>query len=202
VITGFRHALGGYQELCGVIPDLTTFGKAMGNGFPVAGLAGSREVMSNFSPAGGSVMLAGTFNGNAASTAAALATIGVLADPAVGFYRHVTALGDRMRNGMRTITSDLGIPAVVTGLGSVFVTYFLEGEVRGYRDLMRNDDHAYASFHRRMTGKGFLMYPMALKRNHISLAHTAADIDRTLEAAADVLATMQREGDFGRKGGA
>ncbi|MDR2323592.1 MAG: aminotransferase class III-fold pyridoxal phosphate-dependent enzyme, partial [Microbacterium sp.] len=64
VITGFRHALGGYQELCGVTPDLTTFGKAMGNGIGVAGLAGSREVMSNFSSAGGPVMLAGTFNGN------------------------------------------------------------------------------------------------------------------------------------------
>ncbi|MCQ6531298.1 aminotransferase class III-fold pyridoxal phosphate-dependent enzyme, partial [Bacillus mycoides] len=75
VISGFRHALGGYQELCGVTPDLTTFGKAMGNGFPVAGLAGSREVMSHFTPSGGTVMLAGTFNGNAASMAAAIATI-------------------------------------------------------------------------------------------------------------------------------
>jgi len=198
VITGFRHALGGYQELCGVTPDLTTLGKAMGNGFAVAGMAGSREVMSNFTPAGGSVMLAGTFNGNAASMAAAIATIGVLSDPEVDFYGHVRALGDRMRSGMRQITSDLDIPAVVTGLGSVFVTYFLEGEVRGYRDLMRNDDHAYAEFHRRMTGAGSLMYPMALKRNHISLAHTEADIDRTLESAASVLAAMQRDGEFGR----
>ncbi|PVE96912.1 glutamate-1-semialdehyde 2,1-aminomutase [Microbacterium sp. TPD7012] len=196
VITGFRHALGGYQELCGITPDLTTFGKAMGNGFPVAGLAGSREVMSNFSPAGGSVMLAGTFNGNSASTAAAIATIGVLSDPAVGFYDHVRTLGDRMRDGMRSITRELGIPAVVTGLGSVFVTYFLEGEVRGYRDLQRNNDHAYAKFHRKMTDAGFLMYPMALKRNHISLAHTEDDIDRTLDAAADVLASMCIAGDF------
>ncbi|MGQ7312587.1 aspartate aminotransferase family protein [Microbacterium arabinogalactanolyticum] len=198
VITGFRHALGGYQELCGVTPDLTTFGKAMGNGIGVAGLAGSREVMSNFSSAGGPVMLAGTFNGNAVSMAAAIATIEVLADPQVGFYDHVRRLGDRMREGLRSITSDLGIPAVVTGIGSVFVTYFLDGEVRGYRDLMRNDDHAYATFHRRMLDSGFLMYPMALKRNHISLAHTAADIDRTLDAASTVLRGMQRDGEFGR----
>lgn len=198
VITGFRHALGGYQELCGVTPDLTTFGKAMGNGVGVAGLAGSHEVMSNFSSAGGSVMLAGTFNGNATSMAAAIATITVLADPGVGFYEHVRRLGDRMRAGLSSITQELGIPAVVTGLGSVFVTYFLDGEVRGYRDLLRNDDHAYATFHRRMIDAGFLMYPMALKRNHISLAHTEADIDRTLEAAAAVLAGMQRDGEFGR----
>lgn len=199
VITGFRHALGGYQELCNITPDLTTFGKAMGNGFPVAGLAGSREVMSNFSPAGGSVMLAGTFNGNSASTAAAIATIEVLSDPEVGFYDHVRSLGDRMRDGLRAITQELEIPAVVTGLGSVFVTYFLEGEVRGYRDLQRNNDGAYATFHRRMTDAGFLMYPMALKRNHISLAHTADDIDRTLQASAEVLAAMRLNGDFADK---
>jgi glutamate-1-semialdehyde 2,1-aminomutase len=130
--------------------------------------------------------------------AAAIATIEVLADPQVGFYDHVRRLGDRMRDGLRAITSELGIPAVVTGIGSVFVTYFLDGEVRGYRDLMRNDDHAYATFHRRMLDAGFLMYPMALKRNHISLAHTAADIDRTLDAASTVLKEMQRDGEFGR----
>lgn len=198
VVTGFRHALGGYQELCGITPDLTTFGKAMGNGYPVAGLAGSAEVMRHFSPAGGDVMLAGTFNGNAASMAAAVATMRALRDPEVGFYDHVFGLGDRMRDGLRSITSQHGIPAVVTGLGSVFVTYFLEGEVRGYRDLLRNDDDAYATFHRRMIDQGSMMYPMSLKRNHISLAHTAADIDRTLQQADEVLGGMAREGLFAR----
>ena len=196
VITGFRHALGGYQEICGVTPDLTTFGKAMGNGFPVAGLAGSAEVMGNFTPAGGSVMLAGTFNGNAASMAAAIATISVLKDPEVDFYGHVHRLGDRMRTGLQSITDELGIAAHITGLGSVFIPYFLEGEVRGYRDLLRNDDEAYAGFHRRMIEKGSFMYPMALKRNHISLAHTEVEIDRTLAQAREVLGEMAREGVF------
>jgi glutamate-1-semialdehyde 2,1-aminomutase len=196
VITGFRHALGGYQEICGVTPDLTTFGKSMGNGFPVAGLGGSAEVMANFTPSGGAVMLAGTFNGNAASMAAAVATIGVLRDPEVDFYGHVYRLGDRMRAGLQTIADDNGIPAHITGLGSVFIPYFIEGEVRGYRDLLRNDDEAYATFHRRMIDKGSFMYPMALKRNHISLAHTDADIDRTLAQAEEVLRDMAREGVF------
>lgn len=196
VITGFRHALGGYQEVCGVMPDLTTFGKAMGNGFPVAGLAGTAELMTNFTPAGGSVMLAGTFNGNAASMAAAIATITVLKDPAVDFYGHVYRLGDRMRTGLQAIADEHGIAARMTGLGSVFIPYFLDGEVRGYRDLLRNNDVAYATFHRRMIDKGSFMYPMALKRNHISLAHTEADIDRTLAQAADVLPAMAREGLF------
>lgn len=196
VITGFRHALGGYQELCGVTPDLTTFGKSMGNGYPVSGLAGSRELMDHFSSAGGSVMLAGTFNGNSVSMAAAIATIEVLKDPAVDFYGHVRGLGDRMRAGLTDITSKHSIPAVVAGIGSVFVVYFLDGEVHGYRDLLRNNHEAYAAFHRRMIEKGSFMYPMALKRNHISLAHTAADIDRTLEQADQVLGEMASEGAF------
>ncbi len=196
VITGFRHALGGYQEICGVTPDLTTFGKAMGNGFPVAGLAGSAEIMSNFTPTGGTVMLAGTFNGNASSMAAAIATIEVLKDSEVDFYGHVYRLGDRMRTGLQAIADDNGIAARITGIGSVFIPYFLEGEVRGYRDLLRNDDEAYATFHRRMIDRGSFMYPMSLKRNHISLAHTEADIDRTLTQAEEVLGAMAREGLF------
>jgi glutamate-1-semialdehyde 2,1-aminomutase len=128
--------------------------------------------------------------------AAAVATINVLKDPEVDFYGHVRRLGDRMRDGLRRITADHGIPAVITGVGSVFIAYFLEGEVHGYRDLLRNDDEAYATFHRRMIDKGSFMYPMALKRNHISLAHTEADIDRTLEQADEVLGGMARNGEF------
>ena len=104
-------------------------------------------------------------------------------------------LGDRS-TGLQSITDELGIAAHITGLGSVFIPYFLEGEVRGYRDLLRNDDEAYAGFHRRMIEKGSFMYPMALKRNHISLAHTEVEIDRTLAQAREVLGEMAREGVF------
>ena len=196
VITGFRHAPGGYQELCGITPDLTTYGKSMGNGFSVAGMGGRRDLMEQFSSAGGSVLLAGTFNGNSTSMAAAIATMTAISDPEVGFHRHVRALGDRMRSGLSGILADLSIPSVVTGIGSVFVTYFLEGEVRGYRDLLRNNDAAYARFHRNMTDRGALMYPMSLKRNHISYAHTEADIDHTLTLAEEVLREMAHAGAF------
>ncbi|HIY64838.1 MAG TPA: aminotransferase class III-fold pyridoxal phosphate-dependent enzyme, partial [Candidatus Agrococcus pullicola] len=165
-------------------------------------LAGSAEIMQHFTPAGGSVMLAGTFNGNSVSMASAIATIKALRDPEIGFYDHVYHLGDRMRDGLRSITAEHGIPAVVSGLGSVFVTYFLDGEVRGYRDLLRNNDRAYETFHRRMIDKGSFMYPMSLKRNHISLAHTEDDIDRTLSQADEVLGRMAREGIFAAAGNA
>lgn len=196
VITGFRHAPGGYQELCGITPDLTSYGKAMGNGFPVAGMGGRADLMSRFSSAGGDVVLAGTFNGNPVSMAAAIETMTLITDPHVGFHAHTARLGERMREGLREITGRLGIPATITGLGSVFICYFMEGQIKGYRDLLRNNDTAYATFHRRMTDAGFVMYPMTLKRNHISGAHSDDDIDRTLEAADTVLAGMQKDGIF------
>ncbi len=196
VITGFRHAPGGYQEICGITPDLTSYGKAMGNGFAVAGMGGRADLMSRFSSAGGDVVLAGTFNGNPVSMAAAIETMTLASDPTVGLHAHTGRLGEKMRQGLRDITAGLGIPTVVTGFGSVFICYFMDGPVKGYRDLLRNDDRAYATFHRRMTDAGFVMYPMTLKRNHISGAHTDEDVDRTLDAAQTVLAGMQKDGLF------
>jgi glutamate-1-semialdehyde 2,1-aminomutase len=191
IITGFRHAVGGIQELTGVLPDLTTVGKAMGNGYPIAALTGRRDLMASFAP-GGNVLLAGTFAGHPVGAAAALETIARLRTS--DLHRQIFALGDRMRAGLRAIAADLGIKATVTGMGSVFVMYFLDGEARGYRDLLRNNDRAYYEFHRRMTDRGFLMLPLALKRNHISASHTAEDVDQTLGAAREVLAELRDTG--------
>lgn len=192
VITGFRHALGGYQEICGVTPDLTAYGKAMGNGYPIAGMGGSAALMQQFSSAQGTALLAGTFNGHPIGVAAALATLDELAG--TDHYERVRALGMRMRTGLRAIVAELGLAAQVVGEGGVFVVYFTDAEPHGYRDLLVNDDVAYATFHRRMAETGFLMLPLSLKRNHISGAHTEQDVDRTLEAARDVLRGMRQEG--------
>jgi len=193
VITGFRHAPGGYQQVCGINPDLTTFGKAMANGYPIAGISGRRDLMQRFSSAGGDVLLAGTYNGHPVCAAAAIATMTYLRDHP-DFYERTHRLGDRMRTGLANILEELDVPGVVTGFGGVFVVYFVDGPIRGYRELLRNNHAAYVAFHRRMTQAGFLMLPMSLKRNHISGAHTGDDIDRTLEAARDVLKGMRAEG--------
>lgn len=185
VITGFRHALGGWQEISGVTPDLTSFGKAMGNGHPIAGLAGKAEHLQHFNSAGGTVLLAGTFTGHPTGCAAAIATITKLRTEKV--FDRTATLGQRMRNGLTEIVEELGIPAQVRGYGSVFCLYFTEGPINGYKDLMRNNDAHYKQFHRRMTDKGFLMLPMSLKRNHISYAHTEEDVDNTLTAARETL---------------
>nr|BFE56079.1 glutamate-1-semialdehyde 2,1-aminomutase [Dactylosporangium thailandense] len=190
VITGFRHALGGYQQVVGVTPDVTTFGKGMANGFPIGGVAGRRDLMERFNGRGGDVLMAGTFNGNPAACAAALATIGYLRDNP-DFYTRTHALGARMRDGLAAIVAELGIEATVAGFGGVFALYFAKAPILGYRDLMRNNDAAYVAFHRGMTERGFLMLPMALKRNHVSGSHTAREIDLTLEAAREVLASLR-----------
>lgn len=188
VITGFRHGLGGYQKVAGVTPDLTTMGKAMANGYPLAALAGRADLMEHCRP-GGDVFFAGTFNSHPVGVAAALATVEALERP--GSYEHLFGLGERVRSGMREITERLGVEATVAGFGSVWVTYFMAPPVENYTDLLRNDARSFVAYRRKMIERGVYKLPVNLKRNHISLAHTAADIDQTLEAAEAALKEMR-----------
>ena len=187
VITGFRHSLSGYQGIVGVTPDLTTFAKAMANGYPIAALAGKADYMDRFAPGGG-VFFAGTYNGHPLNVAAALATIAVLEDGSV--HRHCFGLAERAAAGIEAIARDLGITLTVARFGSVFVPYFMEGPIRSYDDLLRNDSAKDIAFRQGMCERGIFMLPTALKRNHVSAAHTADDIDRTLETAREVLAGL------------
>jgi glutamate-1-semialdehyde 2,1-aminomutase len=184
VITGFRHDLGGFQKLQGVTPDLTTFAKAMANGYPIAALVGQSEYMDLFAPGGG-VMFAGTYNGHPASVAAAIATIAELEDGSV--HAHTARLADRAADGILGIARELGIPMTMARFGSVFVPYFFDGPTVRYEDLLANDTARDVWFRRTMAERGVFMVPTALKRNHVSAAHTDADIDRTLELAREVL---------------
>jgi glutamate-1-semialdehyde 2,1-aminomutase len=192
VITGFRHSLGGYQSLAGVTPDLTTLGKAMGNGWPISALGGKAELMDLFSTTPGQpAFFAGTFNGHPPTVAAALATIDKLEREPV--HEHVFRLGDRARAGLAELYARLGVPAVVSGFGSVFVTYFLEGPVRSYDDLLRNDVDLFVGYRRELMEHGIFELPLNLKRSHFSYAHTDDDVDRLLEATeASVRAVLDR----------
>jgi glutamate-1-semialdehyde 2,1-aminomutase len=181
VITGFRHALGGFQSIAGVAPDLTTMGKAMGNGWPVSALGGKAELMDLFSTTPGRpAFFAGTFNGHPPTAAAALATVEILQREPV--HEHVFRLGARARAGLEELYARLGVPAVVSGFGSVFVTYFLDGPVVCYDDLLRNDVDLFVGYRRELMRHGVFELPLNLKRSHVSYAHTDADIDRLLEA--------------------
>ncbi len=188
VVTGFRHTLGGYQAVAGITPDLTTMGKAIANGFPLAALCGRADLMDHCGP-DGDVFFAGTFNAHPVGVAASLATIDILERP--GSYEHLFGLGERMRSGMTVLTDRYGVPATSTGFGSVFLTLFMSAPIDNYDDLLRNDVAAFVRFRREMITRGVYMLPVNLKRNHVSLAHTVEDIDTTLEAAEDVLKRMR-----------
>src|SRR5215207_19151 len=187
VITGFRHGLGGYQAIAGVTPDLTTLGKAMANGWPVSALGGKDELMDLFSTTPGQpAFFAGTFNGHPATTSAALATLDKLQREPV--HGHVFRLGERTREGLRALYARLGVPVVVSGFGSVFVTYFLEGPVESYDDLLRNDVDLFVGYRRELLHHGIFELPLNLKRSHFSYAHTDEDVDRLLEATETAVA--------------
>lgn len=186
VITGFRHSLGGFQKLCGVTPDLTTLGKAMANGYPIAAVCGKHGLMDRFNTRdGGDVFFAGTYNGHPLGCAAALATIEVMEREPV--HHQIFLLGDKIRDGLRDIASRLKLRATVAGFGSVFLTYFMEGPIRSYRDLLRNNQELTLTYRRKLIEHGIFTLPLNLKRNHISFSHTAEHIDRTLQVAEDVL---------------
>ncbi len=184
VITGFRHGLGGYQAIAGVTPDLSTFAKAMANGYPIAALVGRGELMDRFGPGGG-VVFAGTYNGHPVGVAAALATIALLEREPI--HAHCFALAERAADGIRAIGRELGVPLQVAQFGSVFVPYFFDGPLENYTDMLANDTARDVFFRSAMCERGVFMLPTALKRNHVSAAHTEADIDRTLELAREIL---------------
>lgn len=129
------------------------------------------------------------YNGHPVGTAAALATIAALEDGSV--HERTFRLGSRMRTGLQEIADRLRIPMISAGYGSVFTPYFMDGSVERYEDLLRNDTAADIAFRTAMIERGIFMLPLAIKRNHISAAHTEADIERTLDVAETVLKTMR-----------
>ncbi|HKG39322.1 MAG TPA: aspartate aminotransferase family protein [Conexibacter sp.] len=186
IVTGFRHHIGGYQAISGVTPDLTAVGKGLGNGFPVAALGGRRELMERFNcHPDGDVFFGGTYCGNQVGLAAGLATIELLEDGSA--HQHLFALGDRMRDGLRAIVEELGVPALVSGYGSIYILNFWEGELHSYDDVVQNDRARQIAYRRELIARGIFEIPEAGGRNHIMVSHTEDDIDRSLEAAAAAL---------------
>ncbi|MGW5673734.1 aspartate aminotransferase family protein [Streptomyces sp. NPDC003860] len=194
VITGFRHALGGYQSICGITPDLTTLGKAIANGAPIGALGGRADLMDLFSTRpGGPAFFAGTYNGHPQVVSAAIATLRKLTDEPV--HEHTFRLGERARTELAALYRRLEVPAVVTGFGSVFVTYFMAGELpRSYDDLLANDAARFIGVRRNLTEHGIFELPLNLKRSHISYAHTDADIDHLIEATETAVRKTLAEG--------
>ena len=181
VITGFRVARGGAQELYGVEPDLTVMGKVIGGGLPAAAFAGPREAMERIAPAG-DVYQAGTLSGNPLATAAGLATLAAL-DAAA--YARLGALTTRLADGFTALTAER--PLQVASAPGLCTLFFSPGPVTDFAAAGACDTAAHARFCNAMLDRGVYPPPSQFEAWFVSLAHTDATVDRTLEAAAEAL---------------
>lgn len=181
VITGFRLALGGAQEYFGVRADLVTFGKIIGAGMPVGAYGGRRDVMSVISPRG-SVYQAGTLSGNPVAMAAGLTQLTILRDtPAV--YQKINALGDFLRQEMRKMAAQTGVPVTVTGVGSLSCIFFTPNPVHNYTDAKNSDTALFAKYFLYMLDKGFYFAPSQFEAIFLSAAHTEENIRDAVQTA-------------------
>ncbi len=184
VKTGFRMALGGAREVFDVVPDLGTFAKSMGNGFPVAAIAGRDAIIQDW--ARGGVTQAGTYSGNGVGVAAASATIGLLAtgEP----YVRMRRVGEALMHGIAGILAEEGVAGHVVGHWSMFSIFLAEEPPREFRDAARHDGDLYEEIVRGMIRRGVMPVDDALEPWFVSAAHTEADVATTLEAFGDALA--------------
>ena len=190
VITGFRLQNGSAQELLGIQGDLTTLGKIIGGGVPVAAYGGSAELMNHVAPLG-PVYQAGTLAGSPLAMCAGIAALRQLTKP--GLYEEMKQLAGQLVSGLRAALADAGVPAQVNAFGSLATVFFAPGPVKNYADAKRSDTKHYARFFREMLARGIFLAPSQFEAAFLSAAHTSADIDRTLAAAREVLQAMTAE---------
>ena len=183
VITGFRLAPGGAQELYGIKPDLTTLGKIIGGGFPIGVFGGRRDILEQVSPRGG-VYQAGTFNGSPVPLACGMATLDIMEKEKV--LEKLQASGEEMRRGLQDILKDLDLPYSVVGIASMFKVFF-GPQPQNYAQALKCDKAAYLAFFWRMMRSGVFLTPSQFETDFISAAHGPDVIQTTLEAFASCL---------------
>ena len=188
VMTGFRVALGGAQQLYGIKPDLTTLGKIVGGGMPVGAFGGRREIMEHIAPLG-PVYQAGTLSGNPVAMAAGLATLDGLAAP--GFHATLLATTDRLVHGIKDAALRAGVPLATNHVCGMFGLFFTGAQrVNSYAEATACDVECFKRFFHGMLAEGVYLAPSAFEAGFVSAAHTDADIDATVAAAARVFARI------------
>ena len=190
VVTGFRFAYGGAQAYYGVTPDIATFGKVIGGGFPLAAIAGRADIMRHFDKAAvgeeNFTVQIGTLSGNPIASAAGLATMEVLKEP--GAYEKIFATGRALMAGITERIRAAKIPAQVIGEPPLFDVVFAEGDIRDYRGTLRSDAKMMAGVNRSLLGSGILK---GESKYYLSLAHTEADVAKTLDAWDEAIRTLK-----------
>jgi len=184
VMTGFRVAYGGAQELFGITPDVTALGKILGGGLPAAAYGASSAIMDRVSPAG-PIYQAGTLSGNPLAMAAGLATLRLLRDQPP--YERLEALSARLAEGLDRAATDAGIPHVVQRAGSMMTLFFHDGPVHDYDDARQSDTRLFGRFFWEMLAGGVYLPCSQFEALFVSAAHTMEDIDQTIEMAREAL---------------
>lgn len=181
VMSGFRVAYGGAQELYGITPDMTTLGKIIGGGLPVGAFGGKREIMEKLSPSGG-VYQAGTLSGNPLAMSAGIATLKILKQP--GFYQKLEEKSRAVAEGIAKAAKDAGYPIYSTRVGSMFCTFFTKNEVRDWPSASQCDTQAFGKYFLGMLDEGIYLAPSQFETAFVSAAHNEDEIEKTISAAA------------------
>ena len=181
VMTGFRVGLTSAQGLYGITPDLSTFGKVVGGGMPLGAFGGRREIMSKIAPLG-PVYQAGTLSGNPLSVAAGLKTLELIQVP--GFYQALAQRTRRLTDGLVAAARGKGVAFSAQAIGGMFGLYFRAAPPTSYDEVMTCDKEAFNRFFHAMLSAGHYLAPSAFEAGFVSAAHSDADIDATLAAAA------------------
>jgi glutamate-1-semialdehyde 2,1-aminomutase len=188
VMTGFRVALGGAQERYGVTPDLTTLGKVIGGGMPVGAFGGRREIMERIAPLG-PVYQAGTLSGNPVAMSAGLKTLELLSVP--GFFEALGAKTERLATGLVEAAKRAGVPLTANCVGGMFGIFFTDApQVASYAQATGCNLDQFKRFYHAMLSRGVYLAPSAFEAGFVSAAHTDADLDATLAAAAEAFAEV------------
>jgi len=183
VMTGCRVAKGGAQGLFGMTPDLTCLGKIVGGGLPLAVYGGRADIMRQVAPLG-PVYQAGTLSGNPVAVNAGLTTLAELDDAS---YLRLESLGSRLQTGLERVLRDTKTPGVVQRVGSMLTLFFHRGPVRSWLDAAASDTRRFGAWHRGLVTRGIYWPPSQFEAAFISLSHSEADIDRTVDAALGAL---------------
>ena len=187
VMTGFRLAKGGAQERFGITPDLSCFGKVIGGGLPVGGFGGRAEIMDYLAPVG-PVYQAGTLSGNPVAMAAGIAALEELA--ASNAYKKLEERGAALEVGMKGAAKSAGVPVQFNRCGSMFCGYFTSEPVHNVAEAMKSDRERFKRYFHGMLAEGIYFAPSQFEAGFLSTAHTAADIEQTVNAAAKVMKTL------------
>lgn len=184
VMTGFRVAKGGAQELYGIKPDLTTFGKIIGGGLPVGAYGGRAEIMSMVAPAG-PVYQAGTLSGNPLAMAAGFAALNYIKNNPM-IYDQLEEKSKYLENGFRKNLNDLGKNYTINRVGSMMTLFFTDSEVKTYNDAIKSDTKLFAQYFQEMLSRGIYLPPAQFEAFFISTAHSYDDLQKTIDIQREV----------------